>query len=453
MNAPESILAAATGAHAAPRAMIRVSGNGTHELAGRLFAAPLPWPGLCAARLKLTDAMGVPVMVIAYAGPRSYTGEDAMEILVAGGVELVRRVEARILELGHDLGIRRAEPGEFSARAYHAGKLTLDQAEGVAAVIAAGSREELDSARRVLSGSAGATYLAWADELTTLAALVEAGIDFTDQEDVVAIEPSELRRRTGVIGTELDRALGARAGAERSGQAVRIALYGRPNAGKSTLFNALLGRRRAVVSPVAGTTRDALAEALELRGSAGRRIDATLIDLAGLDEAPRDVLDSMGREHAAEALAHADIALWCDETGRFDAAAQFPPTARVLRLRTKADLAQRHTDQPGSLALCALDGWGLDALRDQLFDAAWHAAGRAGDMDLLPRHREALEGCRLRLTELITLLDTDTTAGTRRPELVASLLRDAIDALSSLTGRVERDDVIGRVFATFCVGK
>lgn len=453
MNAVEPILAAATGAHPAPRAIIRLSGNGTRELAMPMFAAPVQWPGLCSARLKLTDAIEVPVLVIAYGSPRSYTGEDSLEILIAGGIELVRRVEARILELGHDLGIRRAEPGEFSARAYHAGKLTLDQAEGVAAVIAAGSREELDAARRVHSGSAGATYRAWADELTTLAALVEAGIDFTDQEDVVAIEPRELHRRAGAIAAQLDHTLGARSGVERSGQSIRIALYGHPNAGKSTLFNALLGRRRAVVSPIAGTTRDALAESLELRGSAGRRIEATLIDLAGLDQSPRDALDALGRERAAAALQHADIVLWCDDVGAFDASTGIPSAARVLRLRTKADLAQRHTDRSDSLALCALDGWGLDTLRDQLFDAAWHAAGRAGGMDLLPRHRDALDACRVRLAELVALLDAEPTSGTSRPELVASLLRDAIDALSPLTGRVERDDVIGRVFATFCVGK
>lgn len=452
MIAPEPIFAAATGAHSAPRAMIRLSGDGARRLADRLFAVPLKWPGPSAARLKLTDALEVPVLVIAYAGPRSYAGEDSLEILIAGGIELVRRVEARIFELGHDLGIRRAEPGEFSARAYHAGKLTLDQAEGVAAVIAAGSREELESARRVLSGAAGAAYRAWAEELTTLAALVEAGIDFTDQEDVVAISRTDLLERTERVRAALNEAFGARRGTEAADRRPRIVLAGLPNAGKSTLFNALLGRRRAVVSPVAGTTRDALSEQVELSGVGGRRVSATLVDAPGLGDAPANELDALGRDAAKREIEWAAVIVHCDERGNFGSLGLDLPSNRTLRVRTKADRSAQAAPD-ADLAVCALDGWNLDRLRDLLLRRVWYVGGHASGVDLMPRHHDALSACSDRLTDLREFLGRDHSLLAKRPELVASLLRDSIDALSPLTGRVERDEVIGRVFAAFCVGK
>lgn len=454
------IFANASGAAAAPRALVRLSGPGTRELAARLLATNPQWPSAGPARLRLTATLELPLMAITFASPRSYTGDDTLELFLAGGAELVRRVEARIAELGADLGVRRAEPGEFSARAYHAGKLTLEQAEGLAALIAAGSEEELASARRILAGQAGESYRAWSEELANLAALVEAGIDFADQEGVVAIEPAELRRRTAALLSALRDSLGAAAGAERSGEALHAVLLGAPNAGKSTLFNALLGRRRAVVSPEAGTTRDVLSEELPLEAPGGRRMTIRLSDVAGLDARPRGALDALGRTLAEQALERADIVVWCDASGRFDGAPVRPREGvRVIRVRTMCDRPGVTPADGGALAVCAIDGRGLEELRGRLFEAAWHAGGKAGgaggagSLDLLPRHREALEATAARLMELDSLLARDPTAATRTPEVMASLLREGLDALGALTGRVERDEVLGRIFAAFCIGK
>ncbi len=448
MRTGDTIAAIASPAGRSARGVIRLSGPGAADVLKQVLVREAP-SGASVGCLRIA-AVSLPVLVVRYDSPRSYTGEDAAEILLPGNPLLLERSLARLVSIE---GVRPAEPGEFTARAYLAGKLTLDQAEGVAATIAAANDDQLRAAGALLSGSTGAAYRAWSEELATLLALVEAGIDFTDQEDVVPIAPEALRARLAA----LDAAIGTQVGSSRAGEAraalPRVVLAGEPNAGKSTLFNALLGRRRAVVSPVAGTTRDALEEPLDLAGALPGAGTVLVIDLAGLDagdDGPAGVhADAQGR--ARDAIARADAVIHCDPTGRFPPL-PVAPGAPVIRVRTKADLPHGGgSARIAALAVCALDGWNLPVLRRAIADAAC-TAGDAGVAAILPRHRRALAYARAGLAGAIERMAGDSRA-LSEPAAVADALRGAMDALGELTGRVTPDDVIGRIFATFCVGK
>lgn len=429
--------------------MIRLSGPATREVLALLLDGP-PRPfdrGCAAARLRLGGAT-LPILLVTYRAPASYTGEDAAEILLPGNPTLVERILTILNSLD---GVRLAAPGEFTARAYLNDRLTLDQAEGVAATIAAESREQLDAAGALLAGRTGAQYRQWADELATLLALVEAGIDFTDQEDVVPIPARDLAARLAALDQQIAAFLGAEAGRETAATLPRVVLAGAPNAGKSTLFNALLGRRRAVVSPVAGTTRDVLEEELDLSADAPGCGAVLLTDLAGLDAGAVSGLDAAAQARARESLQAADVVVHCDPSGRF-APLDVSPAATVIRVRTKADLPAAATGaDPGAIAICALDGWNLPILRRAIADVAWGAAS-GGLASLIPRHRRALDETRRGLRDALEALHGDDDAITE-PALVASSLRAALDALGELVGRITPDEVIGRIFATFCVGK
>lgn len=433
MPTGDTIVAMASAPGWSARAIVRLSGPAVGTVLTQVCGVD-PSPGLKVARVTLAPSRSLPVLAIVYRGPRSYTGEDAAELLLPGNPHLVERVISTLLRLE---GVRSATPGEFTARAYLNGKLSLDEAEGVAATIAAVNDEQLRAARDVLSGAAGARYRAWTEEVTTLLALVEAGIDFTDQEDVVAISKEALGATAGAVAAAIEARLGGREGVEAARGLPRVVLAGAPNAGKSTLFNALLGRERAVVSPIAGTTRDAIEEEMDLSRDLPGAGTVVLVDLAGLDdEAASGVIGAMAQDAAAGAIASADVVLHCDPAGRFPVLAT---RGVVIRVRTKAD-------QPGEDAIgqavpvCALDGWNLGVLRRAIAESASAATGSA---EVIPRHARALREAALRLRE----------ACAAEAELAASSLRQALDALGEVTGRISPDDVIGRIFATFCIGK
>lgn len=425
------------------RAIVRLSGPCVERaLAAVLADAPPRLKGVHVRSLRVGDRLAVPCLVLRFVAPASYTGEESAEVQLPGNPALVERTLASLLAVE---GVRLAEPGEFSARAYMNGRLTIAQAEGVAATIAARTVEDLDAARRLLGGRTGERYGAWAESIATLLALVEAGVDFTDQEDVVPIAPADLRERLGTLAAEIGVELRGDASA-RLGDSARaaVALVGRPNAGKSTLFNALLGRRRAVVSDAPGTTRDALREPLDLSRDAPGAPSVDLLDLPGMDTATHGPIDAEAQRAARAALGAAEAVLHCDPTGRFAPVEGVPGSVPTIRVRTKADLPGRGG---GGLAVCALDGWNLGPLRRAIADAVGAPAG-----SMLPRHRRALSLTLRGLEEACALAATDAHSF-GAPELVSDALRGALDAIGELTGHITPDDVIGRVFVSFCVGK
>ncbi|MCB9837037.1 MAG: 50S ribosome-binding GTPase [Phycisphaera sp.] len=432
-----SIAALASAPGASPRALIRVSGS-LDDL-DAIFAQPIPRSrGAHRLVIHLGDGAELPALVAVSVAPSSYTGEDSLDIVIPGGPAIVERV-LRVLTNAE--GVRHAEAGEFTARAYMNGRLDLEQAKGVAMTIAASNADELRAAQRLMSSTQGSRSSRWNERLSRLLALVEAGIDFADQEDVVAIEPSVLATELHDLRAEIEPGFSSSAGSEQRTDLPRVVLAGAPSAGKSTLFNALVGRERSVVDEAWGTTRDAIVEELTLPG--GGRIE--LVDLAGLDDAVANALNAEVQRRAREEIERADAIVYCDPNSTFDA--RLTGSLPTLRVRTKAD---QPTTSAGAadLEVCALDGWHLDELRARLaklVGLTGAAAGGAIAARLDASLRRA--GAHIESAELLA------SSGSVQWELIAGEMRLALDQLGVITGRIDPDEVLGLIFKTFCIGK
>ena len=448
-----TITALCTPAGAGVRAMIRVSGPDVRDCVSKLFGITLGDRGVFPARCVLRGGdRDLPVQVVWYPGPKSYTGEDTVEIMLPGNRTLVGRVIDCLL--GCD-GVELAGPGEFSARAYLNHRLTLQQAEGIALRIAAEHGDELEAAGALLDGSYGDQCNQWAAEITTLLALVEAGVDFSDQEDVIPIAPVDLHARLVALHDAVVAQIGTASGDRVHSDLPKVVFVGKPNAGKSSLFNALLGVQRATVSDQAGTTRDVIIEQIDLAKHVPGAGSVELVDLAGVGELAIDAIDASAQTRALEVIEEAAVILWCDPAGVFDAASVALPTATpIVRVRTKSDLPSSSAQMKESmdtLSVCALDGTALGSLQRAVADAVSRRTG-SGVGVFVPRHRRALIDSKVGIDAAIGHVDS-TKRLIEEPELVAIGLRDALDALGELIGEVSPDDVLGRVFATFCVGK
>ncbi len=421
-----------------PRGLIRLSGSAATDHLNALLTAPAPGDtSHTPFTVRLRDPP-IPALLTVFRGPRSYTGEDVAELQVPGNAALLDRLLHQLVAAG----ARLAEPGEFTFRAYLNGRLDLTQAEGVAATISAESDAQLGAATMLREGKLAAATRTLVDELGQALALVEAGIDFVDQEDVVPITAPDLRARLAGLQGGLS-ALLRRSRAWGALEALpRVVLVGPPSAGKSTLFNALLGHERAVIHDLPGTTRDVLAEPMKLPGVG----EVMLVDVAGLDAAEA-LLDREAQAAARRAIDAADLLLVLG-----DSPVALPPSIPRLHLLPKADV----TCPVGvGLPISAVTGQNLDVLRDEIARRVGEQGGRsAGDaLALQPRHEAALREAHDRLAAAHELLAHETADALKNPELIAGRLRAALDALASLGGELTPDDVIGKVFATFCVGK
>lgn len=464
----EIIVAIASPPGRSLRGIVRLSGRGTLELIGEcvrgLEGERICDRGIWRARLGLGDSE-LPVLVLVMPGPHSYTGEDSAEIQLPGNPALLQRVMQGLIDAAEGLQAhaRPAEGGEFTARAFLNGRISLTQAEGVAATIAAQSDAELRAAGMLRSGALGRLAHELADELAGALALVEAGIDFTDQEDVVAITPGDLHDRLMELQRRIQGQLDRSVGMERLEAIPWVVLVGPPNAGKSTLFNALLGRERAVVSSVAGTTRDVLTEPLRIETEHGAA-EVMLVDLAGMEQvnllADGHSLRVMMQRVARDAVERAELIVACraadqaEEEGQVGALEGAGATP-VIRVLTKCEQAE---GRAGSfeVAVSAHTGAGLDDLRraiaGQLADRAVSLA--ADVFALTPRHEAALRAAHDNIAEALILLGpVRDERSLDEPELVAASMRAALNDLAALAGDITPDDVLGRVFATFCVGK
>ena len=449
----DTIVAVSSPPGRSPRGLIRISGPGVPQVLDNLIIDSACEPRtLTPVRLREPE---IPALLLRFESPASYTGDGLAELQLPGNAALLDQILHQAVRTP-GANARLADPGEFTFRAYTAGKLDLTQAEGVGATISAVSDSQLAAASLLRQGKLGQTAETLVDQLGSLLALVEAGIDFTDQEDVTPIAPEVLAEKIEALAHELDTLLSR----SRSWGAIeslpRVVLVGPPSAGKSTLFNALLGKERAVIDPTPGTTRDALAEPLQLTDKDGRRVEVMLVDLAGLDDTLNE--HALQPDHDAQRVVRktveqADLLLRVsDDAGQWVKLLTSVPTIDVL---SKCD---RGTEGPASgdaVRVSAHTGAGLDKLSTSIIRAlAGQAVSiRADQLALQPRHEQAIREAAVALQQTRGLLNASTADRLPGIELLAGTMRSALDALASLGGRLTPDEVIGRVFATFCVGK
>jgi tRNA modification GTPase len=405
----------------------------------------------------ILDAQGQALdqgLAIHFPAPNSYTGEDVLELQAHGGPVVLQLILARCLEAGRGIGLRLANPGEFTARAFFNDKLDLAQAEAVADLIDASTEAAARSAGRSLAGAFSKEIDGLAQRIIHLRMLVEATLDFPEEE-IDFLERAGARRQLADIRAQLDHVMArARQGALLR-EGLRVVLAGAPNVGKSSLLNALAGAELAIVTPIAGTTRDRITETIQIRG-----VPVHVIDTAGLRDAS-DEVEKLGIARSWQAIADADAVLFLHDLSRAD-----DPRARAddeaiadelarahaaepLHVFNKRDLAPHHPLPAGALALSAQTGAGLDALRDALLERAGATHVPEGVFIARTRHVEALA----RTDEHLQLAQAHADQRDAALELFAEELRLAHGALGEITGQFTADDLLGEIFGRFCIGK
>ena len=444
----DTIVAAATPPGVGGVAIVRVSGRDVERVAERMLGRlPLSHKATVS---DFTDGNGTVIdrgLALYFAGPQSFTGESVLEFHAHGGPMIV----ASLLDAVVSLGARRAEPGEFSKRAYLNGKLDLVQAEAIADLISAGTRQAAQAALRSLSGAFSMAVADLDASLTNLRLHVEAAIDFPEEE-IDFLSDRALEER---IHACRDQFAELSTSAERGrvlSDGCQIVIAGKPNVGKSSLLNTLAGQDAAIVTPHAGTTRDVLRERVNLDGLA-----VEFVDTAGLrDDA--ESIEAEGIRRAQTALKEADVALWVldatgDDSSDDDRAA---PAALAdlptLIVRNKIDLTD---DTPGisrdnesTINLSAKTGAGIDSLIAAIKALAGYSETHEGAFSARRRHLEALASAEQHFREGVRALEQE-----RAGELFAEELKLAREALGSITGELSSDDLLGKIFAEFCIGK
>jgi tRNA modification GTPase len=450
MTRTDTIVAAATPPGRGGVGIVRVSGPGTPELATTLLGE-LPAPRR-ATFARFLDAQQDPIdagLALFFPAPHSYTGEHVLELHGHGGPLVMESLVGRALELG----ARRAQPGEFTQRAFLNDKLDLAQAEAVADMIDAGSRAAVRAAMRSLQGEFSAMVRALTEAVIELRTYVEAAIDFPEEE-VDFLADRELAERFAAVRDRFESVMtSARQGRLlREGMVVVIA--GRPNAGKSSLLNRLAGYDAAIVTPVPGTTRDVVRERIHLDG-----MPLHVLDTAGLRQGG-DVVEEEGIRRAQAEMQRADRVLFVIDTVEDpqgtavrEERSRLPRDVPLTLVYNKCDLAvglpvAGEDDGPPRFAISALTGAGLPQLRAHLKACMGFQSVDGGAISARKRHLEALSVARQHTAEASRLL-TERRAG----ELVAEELRGAQRALSEITGEFTSEDLLGRIFAGFCIGK
>lgn len=435
---PDTIAAVATPAGRGGIGIVRVSGARVAEIA-RAVIGRLP-QSRKAVHCFFRDARGERVdegIALYFQAPHSYTGEAVLELQGHGGPVVMHAVLGAVL----DAGARLAEPGEYTRRAFLNGRLDLAQAEAVADLIDAASREAARSALRSLSGEFSAAVAALVGALTELRALTEAMLDFPDDE-VDTLHRTDAFARLARVRAALEDVLSKSRQGSLLRTGIHVVLAGRPNVGKSSLLNRLAGEERAIVTAVPGTTRDALREPIQIEG-----VPIVVVDTAGLRES-RDEIERLGIERTRREMERADVVLVVLDAMRMEAPeGELPPGGTRITVINKIDLLAGAA--PGrrgeEVHVSAKTGAGIDALRAALLEAAgWRARGESVFL-ARERHLRALRAAQAHLA----------AAADQRAqwEFFAEELRLAQQALGEISGRVSADDLLGEIFARFCIGK
>lgn len=418
----DTIYALSSGAPPAGVAVVRISGPGARS-ALEALAGSIPEPRRATLRtLSWQGEMLDRALILFFPGPASATGEDVAELHLHGGRAIVAAVRGALAALR---GLREAAPGEFTRRAFEHGRIDLAEAEGLADLVEAETEAQRRAALALAGGALSRQVEAWRARVLALAAQVEAALDFSDEGDVGDPLAGFDTARAG-LGEEIAAGL-ARPSAERLKDGIRVVIAGPPNAGKSSLFNALVGRDAAIVTPAAGTTRDVIEAPVAIAGTA-----FVLVDTAGLRETG-DAVEAIGVDRARSSADRADILLWLGH-------AEEKPRDAIL-VHTKADLGP--ASAKADVAVSVVTGEGLDELTGLLGERASQLLVFDGEVALNARHREALAEV------AAALRDADASD----PLIIAEALRLARLALDRITGRAGVEDMLDALFGRFCIGK
>lgn len=453
------IIAVATAPGKSGVGVIRISGPQLLPLADALFHRALA--PRQANLLNLRDAQGELIdqlIAIYFAAPASFTGEDVLELQCHGGPQLLELVVKRCLELGKDWGLVLAEPGEFSLRAYLNDKIDLAQAEAIADLIDAQSEAAVRGAARSLQGAFSNNINDLIEEITQLRILVESTLDFPEEE-IEFLENAQARQRLSGVMEKLH---ALREGAKQGKilrDGIQLVLAGAPNVGKSSLLNRLAGEEVAIVTPIAGTTRDRIKESITIGG-----VPMHIIDTAGLRETG-DLVEAKGIERSWEAIRAADLVIFLQDpssAGAVDATSSLalktqilgalPPKCPVLEVNNKSDLLSKpppSQDQAQTLFISAKTGAGVEGLKQKILEAVGWGGSQEGAVLARRRHLDCLDRAATHLEKSKQF----AADGNISLELFAEELRLAQDQLGQITGKLLPDDLLGKIFSQFCIGK
>lgn len=432
MSAADTIFALSSGAPPAAIAIIRISGPAAFD-AVRALAGRVPAPrraSLAELKHPKNREMLDRALVLTFPGPDSASGEDLAELHLHGGRAVVRAVEAVLAGFP---GLRRAAPGEFTRRAFLNGRIDLNEAEGLADLLSAETEWQRRAAGVMMGGAFSAAIEEWRHEVLRLSAMTEAELDFSDEGDVESQDNKEISDGCIRLHDAISVLLAAPT-AEKLKDGIRVVLGGPPNSGKSTLLNALVARDAAIVSDIAGTTRDMIEAPVALEG-----IPFVFTDTAGLrDTTTDDVIEAMGMERTRAAMASADMILWLGDEG------EGPENSQIIEIESKCDKPQRSEKGSTAFRVSALSGEGMSALVSHIIGAAKALLPPPDQFAVNQRQRTLLADCATALSDASSSNDW---------LIVAEHLRQARLALDALTGRAHTEDMLDMLFGRFCVGK
>lgn len=423
----ETVFALSSGAPPAAIGVIRISGPQAGGVLRQLIQREIEPRRASLAKLRgLDGALLDEALVLWFQGPETATGEDLAELHCHGGRAVIAAVEAELAGID---GLRRAEPGEFTRRAFTNGRIDLAEAEGLADLLNAETELQRSAAMAMAGGGFSRQVESWRDALLRLAAEVEAALDFSDEDDVAGLSDDFGARLSGLSGELADWL--ARPRSERIGEGYRVVLAGPPNAGKSTLFNALIESEAAITSPIAGTTRDVIERSVSIAG-----IPFTFIDTAGLHEGVGDEIEAIGIDRARMQLKSADLVLWLGAEhegpeGGWEIEAQVDHSAYLVKSDPKFRVSAR-------------TGEGLSELKHALVQSARANLPKPGEAALNTRQHALLNEAMGGLTDAGSSAD---------PLIIAECLRRTRVAFDRLIGRATTEDMLDALFGRFCIGK
>jgi tRNA modification GTPase len=447
------IIAVATAPGKAGVGVVRISGQNLTPIIKALFQKTLT--PRQANLLKLRDANGELIdqlLAIYFVAPASFTGEDVLELQCHGGPHLLELVMKRCLELGRDQGLTIAEPGEFTLRAYLNNKVDLAQAEAIADLIDAQSEAAVRGAARSLQGAFSDNINDLVEEITQLRILVESTLDFPEEE-IEFLENAQARERLSAVKNKLQ---SLRNGAKQGKilrDGIQLVLVGAPNVGKSSLLNKLAGEEVAIVTPIAGTTRDRVKESIQIEG-----VPMHIIDTAGLRQTT-DEVEAKGIERTWEAIRLADLVIFLTAPGvnsgsddlRGQIISALPARCPILEVLNKSDLLEGDSKpkSDGAILISAKTGSGIAELKQKILDLVGWNGPQEGAIIARRRHLDCLE----RAAEHIEKSEQFAANGNNSLELFAEELFLAQNHLGQITGKLLPDDLLGKIFSQFCIGK